>query len=421
MPRSSPVSSVRSSLAWASALRSPISSRNSVPVCASSNRPEPALGGAGERAPLVPEHLGLDQVARDGGAVDRDEGPAGAPARAVDRGRGQLLARAALAGDQHARLGRRHPLDQRADLLHRRALAHQRRPAAQLRVQRAVLGPGAVELQRGSHGDQHRLRRQRLLQELEGAQLDGAHRVGELGLAAHHDDRHLAAALAQAGERLEPVGARRHHQVEQDDVRDPRRPAAAGRRCRWPPPPRRSPPRGAARPASGGCWPRRPPGGSALAPSPAAASARRTWPRRRASAATRDGALVHLDRLLREREAEAGAPALARDVGVEDAVQPGRPARRGRGRAPRCARRRRRRGRETRSRPWRRTPRRRSGARCRTRGAAGRSGPSRAGSARVDGRAGPPSSAARCFAPGRSAARRGRSAPRDPRAAGRTR
>jgi len=34
-----------------------------------------ALGGAGKRALLVSEQLGLDQVGRDGGAVDDDEGP----------------------------------------------------------------------------------------------------------------------------------------------------------------------------------------------------------------------------------------------------------------------------------------------------------------------------------------------------------
>ena len=53
---------------------------------------QPALGGAGERAALVPEHLGLDQVAGDGGAVDGDERAAGPPARGVDRGGDQLLA-----------------------------------------------------------------------------------------------------------------------------------------------------------------------------------------------------------------------------------------------------------------------------------------------------------------------------------------
>ena len=64
------------------ALRSPISSRKSVPPCASSKRPMPPLGGAGEGAALVAEHLRLDQVARDRGAVHGDERAVGPAARA---------------------------------------------------------------------------------------------------------------------------------------------------------------------------------------------------------------------------------------------------------------------------------------------------------------------------------------------------
>ena len=84
--------------------------------------------------------------------------PARRLARVHRRG-GQLLAGPALAGEQDARLGRRHPRDERADLLHRRALAHQRRAASQLRVQRAILRPGAVELERRADGGQHRFGR----------------------------------------------------------------------------------------------------------------------------------------------------------------------------------------------------------------------------------------------------------------------
>ena len=159
---------------------------------------QPPLGGAGEGAPLVAEHLGLHQVARDGGAVDGDEGAPAAPARRVHRRRGQLLARAALAGQQHARLGRRHAGDQRAHLLHRRTLAHERRATAELRLERPVLRPGPVELERRAHGHQYRLGSERLLQELERAQLHRPHRVGELRLAAHHDHRG-ATGHARAG------------------------------------------------------------------------------------------------------------------------------------------------------------------------------------------------------------------------------
>ena len=119
---------------------------------------QPPLGGAGERAPLVAEHLRLDQVARNGRAVDRHERPVRRRLRRVDRRGHQLLAGSRLAGDEHARLGGRHPRNQRPHLLHRGAVADQRAPPAQLGLERAVLGAGAVQLERRPHRHQHRLR-----------------------------------------------------------------------------------------------------------------------------------------------------------------------------------------------------------------------------------------------------------------------
>src|SRR6266576_7058950 len=57
--------------------------------------------GAGEGALAVPEHLGFEECFRERGAVDRDEGPAGTPAVLVNELGDELLARAALAGDEH--------------------------------------------------------------------------------------------------------------------------------------------------------------------------------------------------------------------------------------------------------------------------------------------------------------------------------
>src|SRR5207247_1714913 len=61
--------------------------------------------------------------------------------------------------------------------------------------------------------------RERLLEKLERAELGGAHRVGQVGLAAHHDDGHVRGHALQLLQRREPVGAARHHQVEQHGVR----------------------------------------------------------------------------------------------------------------------------------------------------------------------------------------------------------
>ena len=63
--------------------------------------------GAGEGAALVAEQLGFEEAFRDGGAVHGDQGAALARAPAMNRLRQQLLARAALALDQHREVRRR--------------------------------------------------------------------------------------------------------------------------------------------------------------------------------------------------------------------------------------------------------------------------------------------------------------------------
>src|SRR5690606_33495580 len=76
------------------------------------------LGGAGERALHVAEELALDQLRGTRRAVHLDQRLLAARRALVQRRRDELLARAVLAGDQHARRRRRAAgdlLDQRAD------------------------------------------------------------------------------------------------------------------------------------------------------------------------------------------------------------------------------------------------------------------------------------------------------------------
>src|SRR5437870_1994885 len=61
------------------------------------------LMGAGERALLVAEELGLDEGLGDGRRTDGDEGPVAPCPLVVDGPGDELLAGAALAGDQHGR------------------------------------------------------------------------------------------------------------------------------------------------------------------------------------------------------------------------------------------------------------------------------------------------------------------------------
>src|SRR5207249_4064933 len=67
--------------------------------------------GTGECALLVAKQLGLEDRLGDRGAVDRDERALRARAVVVHRAGEELLAGAALAEQQHGRLGRRRLLD----------------------------------------------------------------------------------------------------------------------------------------------------------------------------------------------------------------------------------------------------------------------------------------------------------------------
>jgi hypothetical protein len=82
--------------------------------------PAPRAVGAGERPLGVPEELALEQRLRDRGAVHGDEGVVPARGLRVDGAGEHLLARAALALEEHGRLVLRGALDQLQHLDHRR-------------------------------------------------------------------------------------------------------------------------------------------------------------------------------------------------------------------------------------------------------------------------------------------------------------
>ena len=88
---------------------------------------------AGERALLVAEQLRLEQRLGNRRAVDRDERAVGARAQRVQRAREQLLAGAALAFEQHRRVGAPPRDAARRHLLQLRIVADDLRRAAALR------------------------------------------------------------------------------------------------------------------------------------------------------------------------------------------------------------------------------------------------------------------------------------------------
>src|SRR6185437_8657457 len=92
------------------------------------------------RAALGAEQLRPREAGRHGGEVHRYERLVAAPARAVDRARHQLLARAGLAADEDWHVHRRDAADLAPHAVHPGALAHQaeRVAAGQVRDARAV-------------------------------------------------------------------------------------------------------------------------------------------------------------------------------------------------------------------------------------------------------------------------------------------
>jgi hypothetical protein len=128
MRRISPSCSTRRSCTCIFGLISPISSRKSVPPVRLLEEPALLAVRPREASALVAEELALEDRLGKGRAVDGDEGLGRARALGVDGARDELLARAALADDEH-RGGRRRDLrDRLVDAEHRGALPTMARP-----------------------------------------------------------------------------------------------------------------------------------------------------------------------------------------------------------------------------------------------------------------------------------------------------
>src|SRR5690606_34676360 len=75
--------------------------------------------GTGEGAFLVTEQLGLEQIAGDCGAVDRDERSGSSVRELVDAPGDELLAASGLAGDEHGAVVTSHLPHQSVELRYR--------------------------------------------------------------------------------------------------------------------------------------------------------------------------------------------------------------------------------------------------------------------------------------------------------------
>ncbi len=212
MGRTSRVSITRSSFTCRASGMSPISSRKSVPLSALTKRPRwSAMAPVNE--PLVWPKSSLSRsVSGMAPQLIATNGWFGPRAGAVDRAREELLAGAALALDQHARVAGGHALRAREHVLHERGAGHDLLapglPRAGAPLVPAVQGEGARDLRQqlvrvvglgevAEHAALHR--RHRVGDRAVGGEDDhGQARVGRLDLL---EERHAVhAAHAQVGE-----------------------------------------------------------------------------------------------------------------------------------------------------------------------------------------------------------------------------
>jgi hypothetical protein len=168
---------------------------------------------ARERALLVAEDLGLEEVVGERGAVDRDERAAFPRAPVVDRARHELLARAALAADEHDRLRLGGAIDERE------ALGHRGRSSEDVTTaDRALDGPLHLRCaHRLVEHVEHVLAFERLEQEVRRATLHRFHGELDRAVRREHDDGQLRVAGLELREERHPVHAG-HAEIRDDRV-----------------------------------------------------------------------------------------------------------------------------------------------------------------------------------------------------------
>src|SRR5713226_4209642 len=172
---------------------------------------------AGEAAFHVAEQLGFNQLLGNRGAVDLHEQAFAAQAGGVQRASHKFLARAALAINQHAAVGRSGDGDLLAQRLHRHAFADDLVAKAQLGAQELIFFLQAALLDGIADENDDFIERQRLLDEIKSAELCSAHRGLDGAVPGNHDDGGRALRRAKPAERLQAIHAG-EPDVEEDDL-----------------------------------------------------------------------------------------------------------------------------------------------------------------------------------------------------------
>jgi hypothetical protein len=169
---------------------------------------QPIGAGVGEGAALVAEQLALDQRLGHRRQVDRDERRLGPRRVVVDRARDQLLAGAALAGDQDRRGRAGDPADQSEDLLHGlgpRDHVLEAVLALDLALQPRDLSPQRALGQGLVDQEQELLDLERLGDVVVGAELDRLDRGLDRAEGGDHDDVRRVGEGADVADQIEAV------------------------------------------------------------------------------------------------------------------------------------------------------------------------------------------------------------------------
>src|SRR5262249_43984177 len=149
----------------------------------------PRLRRPGKRPLRMAEQLAFDEVRIECRDVDGQKWPIAPGAVPVNGAGNEFLAGAALAGDEYARIARRHQGDTLEDDLHRRTVADDlvgcgRRLFAILVLGHDARSPDTSGVRRD--GPAHRLQRlaevERFGEVFERSSLDGAHSRGEIAI-----------------------------------------------------------------------------------------------------------------------------------------------------------------------------------------------------------------------------------------------
>ena len=211
----------RRSLAWVSRLMRGDLVEEDGPLVGRLEEPFLQGHGAGEGALDVAEQVALEQVGRQGAAVDGDERGLGPVRVHVDGPGDELLAGAALALEEDRAPGRGGGLDEVEDVLHGLALADdvgeaEALPELVLEPDVLVLEALALEGLLDGH-EQELVVLERLLDVVEGADLHGRDGRLDRAVGRDDDDRDQGIDPLDPPQDLDAVHPR-HEKVEEDDV-----------------------------------------------------------------------------------------------------------------------------------------------------------------------------------------------------------